>query len=140
MVNPLRGITGIIAGLLLAAATAAAEPEPAKLTSLRLGLHGEATRIVLDMTAPDVPSRYRLSDDQKALLIETQALPDNLRLPARLGLVRTITTRPIEGDFATELVFTAAAPLAIVDVGALTPDEAHQSYRLYVDLAPAVTP
>jgi len=127
----------LLAILLLAVTGAAAAQEPAQLTSLRLGQHGETIRIVLDMTQADVPSRYRLSDDGKALIIETQAHAENLHPPAPRGLVRSIASRPIAGDYATELVFSAAGPVSIGDVGALAPDTVHHSYRLYVDLAPA---
>ena len=124
--------------LLLLVLAAPAMPSVAKplVSDVRVGLHGEATRFVLDLSEPvawrvfTLPDPYRLVIDLPELIWN---LPPELP-PAKKGLVGALRFG-LFSPGVSRVVLDLTGPAAVGRVEQLPPT-ADGKHRLFVDLAP----
>ncbi len=113
--------------------------DPPMVTGVRLGVHRDFTRVVVDFKGQEAPYSVRLADDGLSLQIIAKAGgADGTLPPKRLGLIRDVQWRSVTNG----LVVTVAAgtPVSVKGKGSLAPDASSRSYRIYVDLMPGTAP
>ena len=117
------------------AAAAPAVAADSVVTDVRVGQHGETTRLVFDLTRPVAFTVFSLADPYRVVLdlpevgwrLPARALPGGVGLLKRLryGLFKSGTSR---------VVLDVSGPAAIDKAFLLTPSGA-RAYRLVLDLA-----
>jgi len=117
----------------------AASADPPMVDGVRLGVHRDFTRVVVDFKGKDAPYSVRISDDGLSVSIIAKATGAGGTLPPKkLGLVRDVQWRSVTNG----LVVTVATGTSVVvkSQGALSPDSSNRFYRIYVDLEPGQPP
>ena len=137
---PLHAVAAVVL-LVAAVAMALLSPQPAaadapQVTGVRAGINADATRFVLDLTAPvgfdvfilEAPDRVVIDLDEVAWKLpgDSQALDSGLITAFRYGLYEPGHSR---------IVLDTAGPAAVRDAFLLEP-MAGFGYRLVLDLAP----
>jgi len=123
--------------LALALLLAAAGPAPAaSLEAVRVGAHGDFTRLVLDTSRSLAPAIERLRPT--TLVLELAAAPEAGLAPAGDGLVERVAVVPAGGG--TRIEITLAEPARVKAAFALAPGDGRW-HRYVVDLErdPAAT-
>ena len=129
----LRGVLLVLLALLLPAAPALGKPE---VLDVRLGLHPDKTRVVLDLTESPGYRIFPLADPYRMVVDLSEVvwrLPDG-HAPQGRGLVQSLRY----GLFApgtSRVVLDLAGPTRIQEVQVL-PASADAPTRLVIDLAP----
>lgn len=105
------------------------------LNNIRLGVDGERTRIVIDLSEQVKFSYFTLSDPYR-VVVDLPALdwPKKLKQPAWRGLVKNLRYGLFSSD-TFRLVFDASAPVSVTKIFTLPPS-AGFDHRLVIDLAP----
>ncbi len=118
------------------AAGAADQP---MVDGVRLGVHKDFTRVVIDFQGKDAPYSVRVSDDGLHISIIAKAGgADGTLPPKRLGLIRDVQWRSVTNGLVVTVL--AGTPVAVRSHGALPPDPSSRYYRIYVDLIPGLPP
>ena len=118
---------------------AAAADEPPMVDGVRLGIHRDFTRVVVDFKGRDAPYSVRVSDDGLNVAIIAKAGGAGGTLPPKhLGLIRDVTWRGVTNGLVVTVV--AGTSVFVREHGALPPDSTSRYYRIYVDLAPGAPP
>jgi hypothetical protein len=125
----------MFAGIVLSPAAAAKSAQPV-ITEIRLGEHGDATRVVVDLSGHAAPFSWHVNEDGTGLTVLVQAAAHTPILPKRrVGLVRTVSTQTVAKG--TLVTIATGLAISVATTGTLAPNATYRHHRIFLDLAGA---
>ncbi len=123
-----------------APAAAPASPDTASgsastIRALRLGEHGNKTRLVFDVTTKPV-YRTDLDNNEKLLIVEIDNAAWSGKIPSALSspMIQSYSTQALENNAGTRIIMVLKKSAKIGTQEVLNPESANGPYRLVLDL------